>query len=188
MLIKIIEKHSTAEENGVTTEQIRNLVSNYYNRMKKKKDSWSRRLIPSDDAKSAWFSKERLDELFRVNGCTPENSSLYGFRIYYGVHKKGILVNSNGDELIKNEKYFNQQTVILVVTKRVCKKCPGQECNECPDKQCKSMCPNKDQLTEHNFVEIAGDFRHDTMSPGEGMDYGKLCPPETCDGSAIMFD
>lgn len=186
MLIKIIEKNGTVEEQGVTTEQITSLVSNYYERMKKKKDSWSRRLSPADDTKSAWFSKERLDELFSANGCTPENRSLYGFRIYYGVHKKGILVDSQGNELIKNEKYFNQQSVVLVVTRRACIKC-DKNYNKCPDKACQSKCPNNDCLKKDNVIDIAIGSP-ETISPDEGMDYGKLCPPENCDGSLITID
>jgi hypothetical protein len=187
MLIKIIDQNSPRPENGVSTDKIEKLVSNYYDRMKKKKGTWSRQLDTTEDTRSAWFSKERLDALFQANRCTHENSSLYGIRIYYGVHKQGILVDNNGNELIKDERYFNQQTVILVVTRRDCKKCAGQDCNKCPDEVCKHKCPNRDCLKKDNYVEIAGDFRTQTIGADEGMDYGKLCPPETCDGSVITF-
>lgn len=166
MTIKIVsqEKKSTGDNVYLTLEQVQSLVDNYYDRMKKKKGSLSRQLNKSEDSKSAWFAKEKLDELFANNGCRPDNNGLYGLRIYFGVHKEHLIVDNQNRELIK-DSYFNQQTVILVATR---------DENGVPDHDC---------LKENNVIEIAALLE----GQNDGLDNGKLCPPEQCSGSVITF-
>lgn len=157
--IKIIPESGFLGD-GVKKSQIQLLVENYYAKMLKKKGTLSRKLDKDKDAKSVWFPKEKIDELFRDNGNDASNNKEYGLRIYFGVHEKGILDDGQGNDI--PSIYFNQQTVVLVTTKN------------------QNGIEDQDLLAETNFVQIAG-------YTGSGMDNGKLCPPQICDGATIRI-
>lgn len=153
-------------DSDVSIKQIRNLIKRYYHQMKKKKPTADQPLDPANDARSVWFWKEKLDELFRVNGysdsLSPEEKKDFGIRVYFGVHHKGQIISDIPDN------YDNQQMVVLVVTKF-------------------NGVDHVDILTEESTVEIAGTI---FIEPGKGMNHGKLCPPESgcLDGSALSFN
>lgn len=146
---------------GVKKSQIKLLVANYYDKMLKKKGTLTRKLDKAKDAKSVWFPKESIDKLFEDNGNDSSNNKEYGLRIYFGVHEKGILEDGQGNDV--PSMYFNQQTVVLVTTRN------------------QNNVEDQDLLTETNFVHIAG-------YTGNGLDNGKLCPPQICNGATINID
>lgn len=157
MLIKKSQSNllESSNEPGdvVRKDQLDSLTNNYYVKTKRFRSGRWENLDIAADAKSAWFSKEKIDELFKDNGCNATNSSQYGLKIFFGIHQLGILANGNQDIPIE---YNNQQMVILVVTKK------NTDSNK-----------DEDQLFDDSYIRIAG-------YTGNAMDNGKLCPPQIC--------
>ncbi|GAB3922745.1 hypothetical protein [Mucilaginibacter myungsuensis] len=152
---------------GVKKSQLQKLVNNYYDVIKKKDANG--KIVDLDrkkDARSAWFSKEVIDQMFAAHGCTAENSKEFGLRLYFGVHKKGVL-ERNGEDV--PEKYHNQQTIVLVPTRL------------------KDGVPDADLLKDdtHAFAGADGKGDGNAEGEGDGVNHSKLCPPETGCGSLI---
>lgn len=157
MLIKSGKKATLTSSPGdvVKKDQLDALINNYYVRTKRYKVGRWENLDIASDSKSAWFPKEKLDELFEDNGCNDTNNSDYGLKISFGIHKLGILNDGQGNDI--PTMYENQQMVILIVTKK----------NSATQR-------DEDQLTDENYINISG-------YTGNALDNGKLCPPQNCD-------
>lgn len=142
----------------VTKSQLKKLVNNYYDVIKKKDVNGKIvDLNPKTDSKSVWFTKAAIDALFAEHGCTAENNSDYGLRVYFAVHKMGIM---DPEHEIK-PTYHNQQTVILVPTKKE----KGFE--------------DHDLLEDDAENPAADDGKGDGLGRAGGLNHGKICPPET---------
>jgi len=89
---------------GVTKAQLEKLMHNYRSKVKKvrKGSTQSHDHDPKIDSKSAWFSREAIEELFNVNNAD-------GVRIYFCVHDTDIMPTPYDDKL----------TVVLVATKNI---------------------------------------------------------------------
>lgn len=151
---------------GVKKSQLQKLVNNYYDVIKKKDANG--KIVDLDrkkDAKSAWFSKEAIDQMFADHGCTAENSHEFGLRMYFGVHKKGVL---HRDHEIPDH-YENQQTIVLVPTRL------------------KGKVMDTDLLKDDEHLLASADGKGDgnPQGDGQGVNHTKLCPPETECGCAI---
>jgi hypothetical protein len=153
---------------GVKKSQLKKLVDNYYKVMKKTDENGNVvDLDPKKDAQSVWFPKSVIDNLFAIHGCTDENSGEYGLRVYFAVHQTGIL---HHDEIPGH--YDNQQTVILVPTKN------------------QHGVKDRDLLRERDNILVGADGKgdgHDSdVDPnGDGVNHGKLCPPDSDCGCLI---
>jgi hypothetical protein len=153
---------------GVKKSQLKKLVDNYYDVIKKKDENGN--IVDLDrktDAQSAWFSKAAIDRLFADHGCTPENNDEFGLRLYYAVHKTGVL---HPEHEIPGH-YHNQQTIVLV---------PTQKSGNIMDKD----------LLKNDDYRIAGSDGKTgdgsgSEGEGDGLNHTKLCPPETDCGCAI---
>lgn len=148
----------------VKKSQLKKLVSNYYDVIKKKDvDGKVLDLDPNRDSKCVWFPKSAIDALFADHGCTAENSDEYGLRVYFAVHKTGVF---DPEHEIKPE-YHNQQTVILVPTK-----------NE-------MGVPDHDLLEDDEEMLMDDDGKGEGIAPKGALNHGKICPPDTGCGSTI---
>jgi len=151
------------QHHDVKKSQLKQLVDNYYEVIKKKDINGDVvNLDRSKDAKSVWFSKAVIDKLFADHGCNSENNDDFGLRMYFAVHKEGVLDN------IK-PSYQNQQTIILVPTKKEL----GFE--------------DHDLIKNDEELLMATDGKGDPTDPtgGTGGNHSKLCPPDTDCGCAI---
>lgn len=157
---------TTGEANNhVKKSQLKTLVNNYYTVMKKvDADGNIQDLDREKDARCIWFKKSEIDKLFADHHCTPENNDEFGLRIYFGVY---------GDEKLDGvpEKYHNQQTVVLVATRR------------------DGRILDKDILNDDDDA-LGADGKGDGTPPdddgtGTGRNHGKICPPDTGCGSVI---
>jgi len=153
-------KQTSRGDRGIKKSQLKQLVANYYEVMKKKNEKGEIvDLDPTKDAKSAWFSKAAIDQLFADHGCTDKNNGEFGLRIYYTVHKKGVL---HPDHEIP-DIYANQQSLVLVPTKQ-------------------SDGKNRDLLKNDEDLIKGADGKGDgdpTDGAGQGMNHADLCPPGT---------
>jgi hypothetical protein len=158
--------HQTSRgDRGIKKSQLKQLTDNYYEVMKKKNaDGKIVNLDPTKDAKCVWFSKAAIDQLFADHGCTDGNNDEFGLRIYYTVHKKGIL----HPEHEIPDHYDNQQSLVLVATKKTAGRNVDMLKNdEQPEK-------GADGKGDIGIISDGGD--------GQGMNHGDLCPPGTgCD-------
>lgn len=153
-------------KSGVKKSQLKKLVNNYYDVIKKKDENGKIvDLNPATDSKSVWFTKKAIDELFADHGCNAENNDEFGLRIYFAVHKVGVLSPDN--EIPKH--YHNQQTVILV-----------------PTKAQKGGKKDVDLLKEDEHLKGDGKGEGDPVGgDGQGLNHGLICPPEHDCGCAI---
>jgi hypothetical protein len=154
-------------DRGIKKSQLKKLVDNYYEVMHKKgKDG---NVVPLDrekDAKSVWFTKAAIDQLFADHGCTADNNDEFGLRIYFTVHKLGILHPEH--EIPEN--YDNQQGVVLVATKNI----NGQKDRD--------LLKNDEDLIKGTDGKGDGD---PIDGEGTGTNHGASCPPETDCGCLI---
>ncbi|GAB3914871.1 hypothetical protein [Mucilaginibacter boryungensis] len=151
---------------GVKKSQLKKLSDNYYQIMKKKDENGNIvDLDPTKDAKSVWFTKAAIDKMFADHGCHAGNNNEFGLRVYFAVHKTGVL---HPDHEIPGH-YHNQQTVILVPTKNI----NGQK--------------DKDLLKDDEQLTQGADGKGDGIPDGEGqgVNHGALCPPDTDCGCSI---
>ena len=155
--------HHAAKANGagVKRSQLKKLVNNYYEKMKKiDVDGKLVNLNRATDAQSVWFSKAAIDKLFADHNCNTQNNDEFGLRVYFAVHETGVL---HPDHEIKPE-YHNQQTVILVPTRK------------------QGNTPDRDLLiddTRPRTVDGKGDLSDQGGLGVSGLNHGKLCPSDT---------
>ncbi|MES2275658.1 MAG: hypothetical protein V4592_06525 [Bacteroidota bacterium] len=163
------QANQTSRANGgVKKSQLKKLVDNYYDVIKKKDEHGKIvALNPATDAKSVWFTKAAIDKMFADHGCNAGNNDEFGLRVYFAVHKTGVL---HPDHEIPSH-YHNQQTVILVPTKNI----NGQK--------------DRDLLKDDAHLEAGADGKGDgdpvDDGDGRGVNHGVLCPPDTGCGCAI---
>lgn len=153
---------------GVKKSQLQQLVDNYYEVIKKKDENGN--IVDLDrtkDSKSVWFTKAAIDQMFADHGCTAENNGEFGMRVYFAVHKTGVL---HRDHEIPSH-YHNQQTVILVPTRAI----GGQRDRD--------LLKNDEDLVEAGSDGKTGDG--DGEGDGRGVNHGLICPPDTGCGCAI---
>lgn len=158
-----------APNSGVKKSQLKKLIDNYYDVIKKKDENGN--IVDLDrtkDAKSVWFTKAALDKLFADHDCTAENNDDFGLRIYFGVHKTGVL---HPDHEIPAH-YHNQQTVILVPTKK------------------EFGFIDHDLIRDKDAMMVGDDGKGDSAGSGstgggDGLNHGKICPPDTDCGCVL---
>ncbi|TFF40204.1 hypothetical protein [Mucilaginibacter psychrotolerans] len=142
---------------GVSAAKIKRLSDNYFKRMQiMREDGTFEALDPEKDSKSVWFSKEAIDKLFADNGYDGDSTG-FGLRIYFGIHdKKNILTDIP-------EHAHNKLMTVLVATKA-----PSAES------------AHVDLLTSAEAKTAATAGGGTTTSGGDGLNHGKICPPENC--------
>jgi hypothetical protein len=153
---------------GVKKSQLKKLVDNYYDVIKKKDENGN--VVDLDrntDSKSVWFTKAAIDRMFADHGCNAQNNDEFGLRVYFAVHKTGVL---HPDHEIPSH-YHNQQTVILVPTKNI----NGQKD--------KDLLKDDEHLTQGS--DGKGDGGHGAGGDGQGTNHGLVCPPDTGCGCAV---
>ncbi|MES2061829.1 MAG: hypothetical protein V4456_07915 [Bacteroidota bacterium] len=156
MSLKVIPENSIAG-NGIKKSQIIMLVENHHRQLGRINPAGNYAALQRNvDSRSILFSKDVIDQLFIENGLTAANSKEFGLRIYLGVHDiKNILT----DIPVYNDK---KEMVVLVVTR---------DSGNGPE----------DQLADLlNSVEVAGLPEVAAFGGGDGLDHGKICPPEKC--------
>jgi len=159
---------TTRANGGVKKSMLKQLSDNYYDVMKKKDENGNIvNLDPTKDAKSIWFTKAAIDQMFADHGCSADNNDEFGLRIYFTVHKTGVL---HRDHEIPGH-YHNQQSVVLVPTKA-----SGRQ-------------RDRDLLKNDEDLTVAADGKggdgSGDLGDGQGLNHGMLCPPDTDCGCSI---
>jgi hypothetical protein len=151
--------NGASPKGGVTKKQLEALSANFFSRVQiLDRDGDYRQMNCSDkqhpkknDTKSVHFDKARIDALFAANPGSD------GLKIYFGVHDHNIFPMPDDVAHL----YDNKLMVVLVAT------ADGKDMlhddTETPSTSAKSL-----------FTAAAGG---DGSGGGQGMDYGKLCPP-----------
>lgn len=146
---QITDKEKLSSGAEVTAEQLDRLSKNMFMRIQILENAQFRNIDCSDrtnsvknDTKTAFFTKDAIDGLFKANPGSD------GLLICFGVHNSDIYP-------LGQPSYQNKMMVVLVTAT-----------NQVPN------------LKVNDKVEIAGAPR----SAAEGIDNGKLCPPNTTCG------
>lgn len=142
----------------INRKTIVQMVQNFIDRTyKADKDGKPKKVTHDMDSHAVYYSKSKLDQLFKDNGYDPEapDADSFGIRIYLGMHQHTELEDAAMPT--RPESYMNQHTVILVCTK-----------------------DGVDQLNNKDAAKDGDDDEDDDDGTGNGLEEGQICPPPTC--------